>query len=206
MDTMRDSMIFYRSFYECVVDLPAEVKLEVWNAIFEYSLNFNHDVNSLQLSTIGRAVFTLIKPQLDANLKRYENGNKPKRKRDQSKTEATDKLKISEHEANDNVNVNDNVNDNEKKVRTKRTFSPPSLDEWIEYFLSNGYSKEVAQRSFQSYAVADWYDSKGNKIKNWKQKATQVWFKPENVAPLQPQQKQVYNPATRYNPSGAHNG
>jgi hypothetical protein len=48
------------------------------------------------------------------------------------------------------------------------------------YFLDNGYSEIAAKRFFDYYSVADWKDSKGNKVKNWKQKAQAVWFKPEN--------------------------
>jgi len=48
------------------------------------------------------------------------------------------------------------------------------------YFLDNGYSEISAKRFFDYYSVADWKDSKGNKVKNWKQKAQAVWFKPEN--------------------------
>lgn len=48
------------------------------------------------------------------------------------------------------------------------------------YFLENGYSEISAQKFFDYYSVASWKDSKGNKVKNWKQKAQSVWFKPEN--------------------------
>jgi len=48
------------------------------------------------------------------------------------------------------------------------------------YFLENGYSDLIAQKFFDYYSVANWKDSKGNVVKNWKQKAQAVWFKPEN--------------------------
>lgn len=48
------------------------------------------------------------------------------------------------------------------------------------YFFENGYSHLAAQRFFDYYSVANWKDSKGNKVKNWKQKAQAVWFKPDN--------------------------
>lgn len=104
---MRDSTIFYRSFYEAVQELPLENQAVIYNAIFEYSLNGI----LADLSGINLAIFTLIKPQLDANHKRYENGNKPKK----SKTEAKPKQKTSESEANKNVNDNNNVNKNKNK-------------------------------------------------------------------------------------------
>lgn len=48
------------------------------------------------------------------------------------------------------------------------------------YFFENGYSEISAQKFFDYYSVASWKDSKGNKVKNWKQKAQAVWFKDEN--------------------------
>ncbi len=38
---MRESTVFYRSFYEAIKELDAELQSEVYSAIFEYALNFN---------------------------------------------------------------------------------------------------------------------------------------------------------------------
>jgi len=64
------------------------------------------------------------------------------------------------------------------KEEKENKFSPPSIDDVKKYFNENGYNN--ADRFFNGYSVADWKDSKGNKIKNWKQKAQMVWFKDEN--------------------------
>lgn len=108
---MRDSCIFYRSFYESINELPDINKLEIYNAIFSYSLNFIE----LELTGLSKSIFTLIKPQLDANIKRFNNGLQPKDKQTKSKTEAKQKQKESKVEANNNVNNNNNVNDNKNK-------------------------------------------------------------------------------------------
>jgi hypothetical protein len=69
----------------------------------------------------------------------------------------------------------------EKKVKKKtNVFNTPSILEVKEYFKENGYSEQSADKAYKYYSVADWYDSKGNKVKNWKQKMQSVWFKPEN--------------------------
>jgi hypothetical protein len=121
---MRDSTIFYRSFYEAIKDLPKGEQAEVYNAIFEYSLNFN----IVELKGLSKTIFTLIKPQIEANIKRYENGNKAKTKQTASKTEANTKQDISKSEANKNDNVNDNVNKNnnigERKLKFTSTLKP----------------------------------------------------------------------------------
>jgi hypothetical protein len=44
---------------------------------------------------------------------------------------------------------------------------------------------------YRSYSVADWHDSKNNKILNWKQKAINVWFKDENRINSQKRQVMV---------------
>ena len=85
----RDSFIFYRSFYEAIKEVPDEEQLQIYKTITEYALNGNEIDNK----GISKAIFTLIKPQLDANLKRYINGKQPKQNK--SKQEAKRKQKQS---------------------------------------------------------------------------------------------------------------
>lgn len=103
----RDSFIFYRSFYEAINELPKENQADTYRAIAKYAL----EQEETELSGISKAIFSLVKPQLDANYKKYENGKQKK-----SKPEANDKQKGSKAETNvnvnDNVNVNGNVNVN----------------------------------------------------------------------------------------------
>lgn len=68
-------------------------------------------------------------------------------------------------------------------IKPKKGFTPPTIFELKEYFKEKGYNEQTAQKMFDSYSVANWHDSKGNKIKNWKQKAINVWFKDENKEP-----------------------
>jgi hypothetical protein len=56
---------------------------------------------------------------------------------------------------------------------------PPTFSEFEKYFTENGFSN-IAKKVYEYYSSADWYDSKGNKVKNWKQKVQGVWFKEEN--------------------------
>lgn len=124
----RDSMIFYRSFYESLNGLDAIIKAEVYDAIFEYGLNFT-EIEFI--NPTSKALFTLIKPQLDANIKKWNSGNKPKLKQNTSKTEAKDKHETSEVEAN--VNVNDNVNNkyNFNTSLCEYGFNPELVKQWL---------------------------------------------------------------------------
>ena len=144
---MRESTVFYRSFYEAIKELDAELQAVVYSAIFEYALNFNE----VELKGVAKTVFTLIKPQLDANQKRFENGNKPKVKQVISKHEAKLKQDTSRVKANVNVNdnVNANVNDNENvnvNAKVSRShFRAPTYEEIFEFMkMDDEYTETVS--------------------------------------------------------------
>ena len=106
----RESFVFYRSFYEGIKELPRDIQGEVLTAIMEYGLNGVTTENQKQIT---KAMFALIKPQLDANNQRFENGKKggrPKANCNQTETETKPKQNRNKtkHEPNVNVNVNDN--------------------------------------------------------------------------------------------------
>ena len=67
--------------------------------------------------------------------------------------------------------------------------SPPTLDELKIFFTENGYTEKAAEKAFVLYSDANWFDTHGNKIVNWKNKMRNVWFKPENLinAPAKPE-------------------
>ena len=74
------------------------------------------------------------------------------------------------------VNANEDVNKN----HSSKKFTPPTIEEFTKYFTENDYSSDLAKTAFNGYDVADWHDSTGKQIRNWKQKCQHVWFKPEN--------------------------
>lgn len=54
-----------------------------------------------------------------------------------------------------------------------------NVNEIEDYFVLNGYSKELANKFYLHYQP-DWTDSNGKKVKDWKKKAQTIWFKEEN--------------------------
>lgn len=129
---MRDSFVFYKSFYESIKELAPKEQAQIYNAIFEYQFYGN----KIELKGVCKSIFTLILPQLDANNKRYENGKKggrPKGNQNETKEKPKGNQKETKVEANenDNVNVNDNdnvnvnvdVNDNEKSISNNDLFT-----------------------------------------------------------------------------------
>ena len=74
----RESFIFYRSFYEAIRCMPSDVQAEIYPAICEYALFGKLPKN---LSEVAKGMFTLIKPNIDVNTARFENGKKGGRKK-----------------------------------------------------------------------------------------------------------------------------
>lgn len=68
-----------------------------------------------------------------------------------------------------------------RNISTKATnkFTPPTLDEVKAYFKEKGYVESAAIKAYDYYSAGDWKDSKGNQVKNWKQKMFGVWMRDE---------------------------
>jgi hypothetical protein len=66
------------------------------------------------------------------------------------------------------------------KIKGKESIVNPSVEIVRQYFTENGYSSEAADKFHKYYETENWHDSKGNRVKSWKQKAQSVWFKDEN--------------------------
>ena len=66
------------------------------------------------------------------------------------------------------------------KQKTNRVQSKPTQQEVIDFFIEKGSTEEKAKQAFEYYELADWHDSKGNKVKNWKQKMLSVWINNNN--------------------------
>lgn len=112
MKEPKDSFIFYRSFFESLVGMDKNSQADCLMALADYALNGNEP----NLTPEVRMFFTLVKPQVDANKKRFENGCKGGRPKNQKKTKTkpNNNQKETKQEPNNNVNDNDNVNDNNR--------------------------------------------------------------------------------------------
>ena len=105
---MRDSIVFYRSFYEAIKELPAEAFKESVKAILDYGLD---EKEPEQEGTIAHTVFRMAKPQIDANNRRFRNGckgGKPNRNQTVTKAdkeEPSDNQIVTKTEPNRNQTV-----------------------------------------------------------------------------------------------------
>ena len=63
----------------------------------------------------------------------------------------------------------DSTKKSKSKKETKKSFIPPSLDDVKRYITEKNLSVD-AKAFYDYFDVGGWVDSKGNKVKNWKQK------------------------------------
>ena len=94
---------------------------------------------------------------------------------------------------NDNVNVNVNENVTEKVTKEKKSikkeFEPPTLEEVKSWFIENGSTAEAGAKAWQYYTDGNWNDSKGQPVKNWRQKMRGGrWLEPKPNAKPQDEQ------------------
>lgn len=183
-ESHRDSFIFYRSFWEAIREADEAGQRQLYAAIAAFAL----DGTEPQLTGLIKGVWLAIRPQLEANRKRYENGkkggapkgssNNPAGRRGKAATTPTEKPRtnqeLTKNKANNNEYVNENVNENRESKRKKRAvFSPPLLDEVKEFFLSENLTSDPEQ-FYYHYEANGWVQAKGKPLKSW-QAAAWSW-------------------------------
>ncbi len=98
------------------------------------------------------------------------------RRKNYSESRSKNRKNISKSYVNHMETITETIN----KKRKCKPFKAPIIEEVIQYFDENGYCKEVAEKAFKFYDAANWFDSKGKPVLNWKQKMQSVWFVEEN--------------------------
>lgn len=82
---------------------------------------------------------------------------------------------------NTNINTDKRDGESKRKGRKKKSdvFVPPTLEEVQEYVKSRNSSVDP-KRFFDYFDAGNWIDSKGNPVKNWRQKLI-TWEKHANI-------------------------
>lgn len=118
----RETCVFYASWFEAIETLPKAIQSEAYRAIMMYALRGAEIEEQGQMTKL---IMAMVKPVIDTNNKRYENGCKGGRpkieKPNNNQNETKTKPNNNQNETtcgvwlgdNDNVNDNVNVNDNE---------------------------------------------------------------------------------------------
>ncbi len=147
----RQWFIFYYSFFEALSDLPAENKLELYEAIAQYSFNGAEPQN---LTWISVPMWKLIRPQLEANNKRYLDwckGGRPKKEtsgfdekitsgfenekpkeKEKEKEKDKDKEKIKEKEKDNNHPTDEFDEALNEFIKMRKQIKKPITEKWIE--------------------------------------------------------------------------
>lgn len=77
MEIERDYILFYRSFHEAIRCMPDDVQLELYRGMLDYWF-YNQEPENLK--PVSKGMFALMKPVIDKNRTRAENGKKGGRK------------------------------------------------------------------------------------------------------------------------------
>jgi len=161
---MRESFVFYRSFFDAICELDDKKRLKMYDYIAKFALK-NEEPE--EINGICKQLFVLIKPQILANnvkMEQYqkdvENGKKgaeygklggrPKKHKQEEKTPpGFSKNNPLENPINENVNVNDNVNEN---VNENENVNVNAEKEKFNLFF-NKYPKQVDE--YKTFTLFD---------------------------------------------------
>ena len=172
----RESFVFYRSFFEAIEKLKKNDKLTVYSHLCRYALG--EEVG--ELDGVPGAIFDLIKPQVDANFQRYENGSKggrPKTKQNQTepnetKQNQTEPNRAMNKEEDYDKEKEDDKENKEKVKRESRRFTPPAREEVAAYIAEKGY--RVDPDRWMAYYESNGWKVGKNPMKDWKA-AVRTW-------------------------------
>jgi predicted phage replisome organizer len=64
--------------------------------------------------------------------------------------------------------------DKSTEIRDKKRFTPPTIEE-VKAYCEERKNNVDYKKFYEYYSIADWKDSKGQPVKNWKQKMIANW-------------------------------
>lgn len=195
---MRDSFVMYRSFYDAVSELDDTDRLAVLDAICKYALD---GTEPEQKGTVS-GMFKLIRPQIDANNKRYENGKrgatkpepnrgqtvtKPEPNLDQTVTKPEPNGGQTEGKADPNVKCN-MLNDNDLKDKNhcpadvSKIVDHLNLKTGAHYLSSSEKTRSLIKaRLREGFKVEDFYTVIDKKVAEWKETDMAKYLRPETL-------------------------
>lgn len=183
----RVSCVFYASWFDAIEVLPEAVQSEAYRAILSFALR---GVETEKQGAMTKLIMAMVRPQIEANNKRYENGCKggrPKGENNQTitKPKPNNNQTITKPKPNDNVNVNDDVNDN---VFSLSFVEREKIFEIFHFERNIANANKEAERFINHYEASDWCRANSDKpvrnkvalAKSWKVEREERQY-PENV-------------------------
>lgn len=169
----RKAFNFYRSYYDLAKELSDKDRLSFYDAV----INYQFTKEEIELFGMAKIAFISQKHSLVSQVEGFENVGL---RRNVNGTFGSTSVGASVG-GKEGASVQVQVQVQKKREKKpKNVFTPPTLLEVKDYFKENGYKLSDAERCFNGYNISGWIDSKGNPIRNWKQKCIHVWFKDEN--------------------------
>ena len=196
--------------YFCIVEMLREdssFKLQT-SSFEDISFSINVTIEKVRSVVTEFDLFVIdddyfYSPRLTRSMQKYnelktkrveagKKGGQAMLKQTLSKTQANEEQSLSNAQANveqdDKQCLSDTqalkerkgkeIKGNERKE--KKIVVPPSIDEVISFFASEGYSESSARKAWNHYNDGDWFDSNGKKVIIWKSKMRNVWFRDEH--------------------------
>lgn len=152
MDIQKDSFVFYRSFYNILKKMTIEEVMETIMGMCAYALDGEEPTFSQRTADIS---FDLVRPQLDANTRKYINGKKggaPKGSQN-----------------NPNGRKGNTVPESIEilpEIPTTLETIPPSTEEVTQFFTENNMADQ-AEKFFQYNESRGWIVG-GSPVRSWK--------------------------------------
>ena len=193
---MRDSVVFYRSFYEAVKDLPPEAFKESVQAILDYGLD---DKPPDKQGTIAHTVFSLVRPQIDANNRRFKNGCKggkePNRNQTRTKPEPNPNQTVTKPEPKEKGERRKEKGE----INNKTIMSPPTSRGELTYpygavvdylnskagtrykHSSEDTRKHIRARVNDGYTLDDFKAVIDRKVEEWKGTEWEKFLRPSTL-------------------------
>ncbi len=164
----RDAFLFYRSFFEAVERLNKRDKANTILAICNYALNGIQP----QLNGAADAVWVLIKPVIDANFRRYQNGKKGGRSKmnplqNKTKPEPNANQRETKPEANKGQETREPGQEIKDRGQDNAPEGGPSLSEIEKFCLEQGGTSAAAAAFYAQYSRVGWV-SNGKPVENWR--------------------------------------
>ena len=181
----KKGVVMYYDLLEQLKDFSDEQFGKIARVLIKYDMDgIEPNLDDLQL----KLAFQMLKPSIDRNREEYEQtcelrriagaiGGRKKAENLANLANASKSSKTYQNLANlanlaDNDNDNDidiDIDNKKKSIKKKSVFIPPTLEEVKKYAESRGRI-DLADKFYDYFNAGEWIDSKGNKVKNWKQK------------------------------------
>ncbi|MDR0754562.1 MAG: DUF6291 domain-containing protein [Prevotellaceae bacterium] len=132
----RKSFVFYKDWRDAIMDLPNEIRLEVYDSIIEYALSGKQRT----LKSLASVAFNFIKLQIDRDTERYVSivdrnhkngqlGGRPKKPKETQKTQVVfEKPKKPDDDNDDDNDFKEKESNKEKENQSRFA----KFQQWIK--------------------------------------------------------------------------